>query len=233
MSQLNDIDSTFALVDAVKKYPILYDTTDVDYHVKHKHDIAWKEVAKEVNAPATSCKEKWKNLRAAYSRHRRQQIAYEMGGKPRKPYYLAEYMSFLIPHSNVKPVNRINFGIASNNSDRESQDDQEACVDIKEERTEEWSNSAEEDEPSKFVTTDIFETDFSTSILESGEKKTSEELKKKDRTERCCFTSGQNDDDADLNFLKSLLPDMRQMKQRKKNQFKIAVLKTLEDFIEY
>lgn len=112
------------LVLTVKKYPALYDLSCNDYHNKVVRNKMWRAVAQEVNASgknflktnfcensivylnsdvffiAAECKEKWKNLRASFSRHLRNQNT--TNSKSKKPYYMADYMDFLLPYSKLR-----------------------------------------------------------------------------------------------------------------------------------
>lgn len=49
---------------------------------------------------ATNCKERWRNLRGCYTRHLKQQLT--PGMRIRKPYYLAESMSFIHPFTKTR-----------------------------------------------------------------------------------------------------------------------------------
>lgn len=49
---------------------------------------------------AAECKEKWKNLRASFSRHLRNQST--ANSKSKKPYYMADYIDFLLPYSKLR-----------------------------------------------------------------------------------------------------------------------------------
>lgn len=56
-----------------------------------------------------NCKERWKNLRASLCRHLRQQQQQQAsqgqghGQRPKKPYYLAEHMEFVVPFTKTRP----------------------------------------------------------------------------------------------------------------------------------
>jgi hypothetical protein len=46
---------------------------------------------------ASECKERWKNLKACYTRHLKNKLPSGSGAKTKRPYYLAEYLNFLEP----------------------------------------------------------------------------------------------------------------------------------------
>ena len=52
-----------------------------------------------------NCEERWKNLRASLCRHLRQQqqqAGQGQGHRPKKPYYLAEHMDFVVPFTKTR-----------------------------------------------------------------------------------------------------------------------------------
>nr|CAI5818361.1 unnamed protein product [Callosobruchus analis] len=55
-------------IGVVEKYPCIYHYTRKDYSRKTIVEKAWKDIESEVELPAAKCKERWKNLRTAFSR---------------------------------------------------------------------------------------------------------------------------------------------------------------------
>ncbi|XP_068622049.1 uncharacterized protein [Battus philenor] len=56
------------LIKCVRKYEFLYNLQHPKYMDKARSDMAWREIAKQVNQPATACKQRWQRLRDAYRR---------------------------------------------------------------------------------------------------------------------------------------------------------------------
>nr|CAD7412957.1 unnamed protein product [Timema poppensis] len=80
----------------VEKHPILYNCKLPEYSRKDLTADAWNEVGKVVKLTGSECKEKWKNLRAVFVRNMKSTQS-GIGGKKKKPYYLAGAMLFTLP----------------------------------------------------------------------------------------------------------------------------------------
>lgn len=53
----------------------------------------------------SDCKERWRNLRGSYTRYLKyQKQASGSAAKKKKPYYLAEYMTFLLPYTKSREI---------------------------------------------------------------------------------------------------------------------------------
>lgn len=51
----------------------------------------------------SDCKERWKNLRACFTRHLKHQVLeMKTGIKYKRPYYLAESMNFILPFTKLR-----------------------------------------------------------------------------------------------------------------------------------
>lgn len=79
------------LIKCIEKHPVLYATNHHEYAVRSEQDRAWKVVAKEVEESESLCRDRWRSIRACFGRHLRNK------NSNRKPYYLSEYLDFLIP----------------------------------------------------------------------------------------------------------------------------------------
>ncbi|XP_071452191.1 uncharacterized protein [Hetaerina americana] len=87
-------------VKTVEKYPVLYDAGNEGYCSKDTVEEAWREVASAMRESVINCKDKWRNLRTSLTRHlRNMNEPSALSGKYRRPYYMAPYMSFLIPYT--------------------------------------------------------------------------------------------------------------------------------------
>ncbi|KAJ4429956.1 hypothetical protein ANN_22160 [Periplaneta americana] len=90
------------LIEAVEKFPIIYDYTLPGHSNKDDLDKAWHEVSKEANLNVGTCKEKWRSVRNCWARHLRNIPASGSAAKTRKPYYLADYLIFLTPFTKLR-----------------------------------------------------------------------------------------------------------------------------------
>ncbi|XP_004525091.1 uncharacterized protein LOC101455277 [Ceratitis capitata] len=81
------------LVQSVEKYPCLYDNTLKEYSKREYTERAWIEVAEELSSTPDVVREKWKVVRSVFVRRLKQLHM----GELIKPYYLHEYMQFVVP----------------------------------------------------------------------------------------------------------------------------------------
>uniref|UniRef100_A0A1A9WE60 MADF domain-containing protein n=1 Tax=Glossina brevipalpis TaxID=37001 RepID=A0A1A9WE60_9MUSC len=79
----------------VRKCPWMYDRNHHNYAKKHILDKSWTKIAKECNDSVASCKERWRNIRAAFARSIN---IYKTHSGPNrvKPYYLHKELTFLV-----------------------------------------------------------------------------------------------------------------------------------------
>ncbi|XP_075160042.1 uncharacterized protein LOC142233131 [Haematobia irritans] len=87
--------SNAKLCRLVRKCPWMYDRTHHNYAKKHILDKSWCKIARECNDSVASCKERWRNIRAAFARSIN---IYKTHSGPNrvKPYYLHKELSFLV-----------------------------------------------------------------------------------------------------------------------------------------
>ncbi|KAK9702953.1 Alcohol dehydrogenase transcription factor Myb/SANT-like [Popillia japonica] len=94
----DESDFNILFVSLIENEKALYDYTCADYSNRNAQDRAWESIAKEVSESVCDCKERWKNLRACYSRYlKTAKLPSGSGTRRKKPYYLAEFLSFLEP----------------------------------------------------------------------------------------------------------------------------------------
>ncbi|XP_031345627.1 uncharacterized protein LOC116172534 [Photinus pyralis] len=87
------------LVEAVQKYPFIYNFNLDDYCNRDKVNDAWERVASEVGGTVKFCKETWRNLRTVFARNLKKP---HDSSSNRKKYYLFEKLQFLKPYLKVK-----------------------------------------------------------------------------------------------------------------------------------
>ncbi|XP_018803153.1 PREDICTED: transcription factor Adf-1-like isoform X2 [Bactrocera latifrons] len=85
------------LVNLVEPHPQLYDRAHDRYGKTNAVDEAWSKIGQMWGKPVPECKERWRNIRAAYARSI---DAYKTKRGPNrgKQYYLAKEMEFFKPH---------------------------------------------------------------------------------------------------------------------------------------
>ncbi|XP_023290933.2 mucin-5AC [Lucilia cuprina] len=91
MSDLENANSVFdisvKLCSAIEKHKCLYDRNSVRKNSTPECEKAWQVVAKECNQTVDYCRNRWKNLLRAF---------YQGVNRRGNPYYLHDYMSFLL-----------------------------------------------------------------------------------------------------------------------------------------
>ncbi|XP_028139814.2 uncharacterized protein LOC114334010 [Diabrotica virgifera virgifera] len=88
------------LILEIENNDCLYNYKLVEYSRKDITDKAWAEVAENTNSTVTECKERWRNIRSSFLRSLR---PLPNGSKPKKSYYLNDYLQFLLPY--IRPLN--------------------------------------------------------------------------------------------------------------------------------
>lgn len=189
------------------------------------------------------CKERWRNLRACLTRHLKQQKVNGDGTIYHKPYYLADHMKFLLPYTKSRSSKDAGIYLVQ---DLENSNDAKA---VKAEVLQKTGPPAEtttyvstvttsETEGSQYVTfvhnaNDISDPISGQEILEEttvtipqhtnieryaspASESYEPDIK---RVKRC----SQDQEDADLNFFRSLLPDMKLMTASQKRRFKMGI----------
>ena len=68
------------LIEAVVKFPNLYDRHSATHHNKVETDKSWEAVAQEIGYPVEICKKSWVNIRNSYNRHLREIEKRQKGG---------------------------------------------------------------------------------------------------------------------------------------------------------
>ncbi|XP_055586710.1 uncharacterized protein LOC129739324 [Uranotaenia lowii] len=93
----DDPEFNIAFVRLVENFPCIYDHHHEDYHRAHVQNRVWGKIAKEIGHGATvkDCKSRWRNLRGRFTKHLKSTV--EGNVLPKRPYYLAEYLDFVVP----------------------------------------------------------------------------------------------------------------------------------------
>ncbi|KAJ8954022.1 hypothetical protein NQ318_004315 [Aromia moschata] len=224
-------------VQVVEKYSVLYDHSDDNYSNRHAQEMAWNLVGTEMNQSGSVCKEKWKNIRSAYTRYLRQKS--DSNTSVKKRYYLAEYLNFLLPFTKSRSVrNRVysppSAGDEGNSfpsdEDGEFEDGKFQAVSIKWEECNENRDSDNENRDEA-------------SANKISQNEHTEKRKEVDPLDTCqphavdhfSFSAKrrhvENVEDADFLFLKSLLPDVRRMSARQKFEFKYKTMKLIDEIL--
>ncbi|XP_012157045.1 uncharacterized protein LOC105664859 [Ceratitis capitata] len=97
MDGLLDQKLNIRFVQTVQKYPVIYNTKIKGY--KHKQCIrarekAWTAISEQFKCDVLPLQKKWRNFRATLL----QKLSQKQKGQDAQPYYLYDYIKFLIPY---------------------------------------------------------------------------------------------------------------------------------------
>ncbi|KAI5695847.1 hypothetical protein M8J76_008576 [Diaphorina citri] len=207
-------------VQTVEEYPIVYDTTRMDYINRDSKDDAWNNIAERFESTEAECKRRWKNLRGGLTRYMKKCTEQ----KAKDQFYLWEDMQFVIPFLKLKPgyLPPVKQPDDSNDDDDDissniSKDYDEIC-DTTETRSDfgQPAASASERPPKR-----SFTCKTTTSPEDYGIAVTN-------------YISSKKEDQSnpDLDFFKSILPDIAGFSAAKKRKFKSKVLELINEFDE-
>ena len=187
------------------------------------------------------CKERWKNLRASFTRFLKStKLSSGYGAKYKKPYYLAEYLHFLRPFTKSRDQSGI-LRRASLEPDTEGQgcdsepESSESALKLHHDQ-EQVDEVRQNEDPS--VNTSGWHEDTPEDFVTPARKKMKRTISVEDVNRsafHCCQArkrSCQNEDeDPDLSFFKSVLPDMREMNSEQKRRYKIGMLNLAQEIL--
>ncbi|KAK9729010.1 BESS motif [Popillia japonica] len=222
-------------VQTVEKYNVLYDQTMENYSNRQVQEKAWNEVGKEIKAAGAACKEKWKNLRSAYARYLRQKLTSGSSAQAKKKYYLADYLAFLTPFTKSRQQ-KSSIPSSTNINEETSNSTHEEAIEVEPPESEvQDENNENERVVEDSARGELLVVDGSLTRHKVSNRK----RKEVDPLEKCAieyFTSknrsqSETKEDADLLFLKSLLPDMRQMTNAQKHEFKLKTMQTIGEIL--
>ena len=87
------------LIEQVKSFPHLYNTSSEDYKDKQMALLSWSTISEKLGKPAGECKERWKYLRDQYAK-KKKALEGRSGdpGTKRHKWRFFDSLSFLADH---------------------------------------------------------------------------------------------------------------------------------------
>lgn len=207
--------------------------------------------------PGTAVRDRWRIIRGSFVRYLRQSAC--SSGPPLKEYYMAKYMQFLTPHlRNAVQLNRADKRRNKSRKVSLAEESDSSSVEIEEGNTKDLDtmmtlDEAEEPQPvqQEGGQTEQATASFYVDLSESDKKMkrfapepvryTIQDVKdgsliatpQEHSTMYEAKTSRIDEEsNPDLMFLKSLLPDMASLSNRKKNKFKVQIITALDDLLD-
>ncbi|XP_034251662.1 uncharacterized protein LOC117651611 [Thrips palmi] len=238
----DDFKTNMAFVASVRRHPVLYDYTLPGHSSRELQDEAWHRVADDCGDSVGNCKERWKNLRASLCRHLRQQqqqAGHGQGQRPKKPYYLAEHMDFVVPFTKTRlpSTGHLPDSVLDSAFDPlDYMDEIKHEVEV-DDHGRDASADGDGSARSASLDDDVVQNSLGSSWADNGDGPAVLQVLEGALNTAPCKKRKLRDslesyaDQADLNFLKSLLPDMAVMTARQKNSFKMAVLSAIEKIV--
>ncbi|XP_028164360.1 transcription factor Adf-1-like [Ostrinia furnacalis] len=244
----DDFETNVKFIEIVQLNPCIYDQTRSDYSNRNKQDKVWGEIAKQLNEPVATCRERWKNIRGRYVKQINKPPPSGSAAKSKKPYYLSEYLHFLDTFIRSRtPTGNVQSQSVETDKERESEVTEEqsnSIPDISDADEESFTRDetleanripglSDYSNPSTPETSVPIQSNFyrrknkqATSLSEVNRSaiKYFDERKKRQNSAPAVL-------DPDEAFLKSVLPDMKNMTEAQKRNFKVAVLRVAGEIL--
>lgn len=197
------------------------------------------------------CKERWRNLRACLTRHLKQQNTTITDGSPaHKPYYLAEHMEFLLPFTRSRsnreqskydtlfedfttstPAKSDANAETTTTYTIESDDNQYVTLIQTTSAAEPMQSPNEIHEAPTKVERLNDSTEHGSGNVVTASKEHVQEIIYETVPSKRVKVANNEYDDADMEFLRSLLPDIRLMNASQKRRFKMRIFGLIEDVL--
>ncbi|RZF45657.1 hypothetical protein LSTR_LSTR010608 [Laodelphax striatellus] len=193
---------TLALVSTMEEFPELYNFNLKEYKDRQAQDSAWRTVAKKVNSTEAECKTKWRHIRMSFSRYIR---GLETGNRSKKQYYLWDELQFLRPFAKSKHQSAmLNCG------------KHEQPLDIV-------------DVDTQYIPAENLLISTDTDPLDQHDSSDSTRFATQTASSSTFHPHGIN---PDLEFFKSILPDIANFTPAKKRTFKRKILDLIDELSE-
>ncbi|KAF2885313.1 hypothetical protein ILUMI_20845 [Ignelater luminosus] len=222
----DDILQNVKFVKEVQKHECIWNYNVEGYGNREVTTKAWDIVSNECNEPADGCRERWRNIRTTFLRSLKRPSG-KLGAKKNRPYYLTQYLQFLLPFIKAKHSS-IDISSIIEKSEVEIKEYETPTIPVDPLLLETASSSFQSlsSPPPQLTNHEAVSTPSNLhhkkKIMESTVDPT-----RMDNKER------RNDtEDANLLFLKSLLPDIRQMNDKQNRKFRVQVINLIDDILQ-
>ncbi|KAL3269368.1 hypothetical protein HHI36_008439 [Cryptolaemus montrouzieri] len=215
-----------SFVQEIEKRKCLYDYTCVDYSNKDLQEQSWQEISDIIGGTVDDCKSRWKNLRGGLTRYLNRPLTLS-GTRHVKKYYLYDYMKFLLPFTRTRSRNNVGNKSSDNLNEFISQNESHGDVstDLEMDLEENYNGNFQENQ---FYTNDtnhaeVDEDAVISKIPMQNEDPFGEAVK------MYFARKLAKDQNPDLEFFKSILPDIADFSPSQKRRFKQKVLKAIDE----
>ncbi|XP_063536828.1 uncharacterized protein LOC134746391 [Cydia strobilella] len=211
--------SFIKLIKQIERFPSLYNYNLQDYSNKAVTDKLWAEIAKKTNGTVGECKEKWRNIRSSFLRSRK---APTNGSRPKKVYYLAEHLEFVLPFLKSRDVTWHREDEEQESIGESDTQSQDCNFEVEKSEVDDFEVMNKEEDDRNFFTEPSI-TNVVNRKRYISEDETNEDVKRKDNPKAAKSTHPMH------YFFLSLLDEFDTMDERQIRQFKIRVLQVIDD----
>lgn len=191
------------------------------------------------------CKERWKNLRASFTRYLKSiKLSCGDGNRYKKPYYLAEYLHFLKPFTKSRKQSGKLQRVGQSPEPEAEEQDRDHEIDSPEPAAQflfdgEQENEAQRRNDGHLMNVGKWQEGMPADFVTPAAKKIKRTVSTEDVNRwavecyQCRKHAGNNEvEDPDLSFFKSVLPDIREMNAEQKRRFKIGILNLAQQILK-
>uniref|UniRef100_A0A2A4J1L5 MADF domain-containing protein n=2 Tax=Heliothis virescens TaxID=7102 RepID=A0A2A4J1L5_HELVI len=223
------------LINQIEQHEFLYNFNLPQYNRKDMVEEAWANIAANTNMSISDCKEKWRNIRSSFLRSMK-----PSGMKVKKPYYLTEYLKFILPF--LKPTSTGIEGADDSQYGSPSQSNEDELVSfIKEEPVDGDAEDTAENNGDNAILSDLLTR--RPPVLRKRRRfiptrKCNDALRNKSKSMTSAFQrnfptqpdlSANGNNSATKMFLMSLLPELDTMTEDQMRLFKIKSMMLIDE----
>ncbi|XP_072397090.1 uncharacterized protein [Diabrotica undecimpunctata] len=234
-------------VRVIESRPCIWNYNLQEYSKRNVTEKAWVEIAKEVNDTVPNCRERWRNIRTAFLRSLKAPPS-GSGKNSKKKYYLSQCLEFLLPYTKSKNHKGNLEALVKCSLDDVNSQIAELPEGNKTDKTDNLrTHSPKLSISSRFVTEEFTETDTDEIIISPRHPYKKKKICHQTSTNSSKSTQADDafiewlkqkkgkdnaEENPNLFFLRSLLPDMMRMTDKQNRRFRQKVIGLMDDILE-
>ncbi|XP_035438642.2 uncharacterized protein LOC118268308 isoform X1 [Spodoptera frugiperda] len=221
-------------VKIVQRYPEIYDASLDTYRTRFS-EMSWAKVANhvrtELNEECTveELKVKWKGIRSSFNRYKSKLAMSPFSNENTcKKYYLCDHLRFLEPFLRSKGV----FRQLQEDQDKSEETNSDPCNYVNVDNIDESAVYNEEEWNHIDIKPDVStrpDKQQEADTVQSSRPASESYDRNKKRRYSFEGQSTTEDDNEDLTFFKSILPDIRNFSIREKRKLKMGILQLIDE----
>ncbi|GBP47115.1 hypothetical protein EVAR_96071_1 [Eumeta japonica] len=243
----------FAFVEVVKQHPELYDKTLEGYARSGGTDAIWSKVVAKVKEQLNQdmtieeARSRWRGIRSSYARYKKTLYAQQAQGRVKiNKYYLYDALKFLEPFSrstldvnckeSIEDQDDTNYAMSDYDPDDNNEEDMEyeaknvSLIHESETSFMECPSSSRIYNDDKIRSNNTF---LETEINCDGSKRSRKRRNETDNLDNFVEVEQYiHAESQELEFFKSIIPDIRNFTPKQKRKFKVRVLQLIDEIEE-